>query len=154
MLVRQLEGMQGTPYGDATASGAAGLPRGASVINDLPSSALSVATTGQEADFLSDVRNRPGQAGMVYEPNIKPTTGRRTPSQAKAQDRSRTSRQRSAAGRTKLDAENQRTRMNNANQDDIYAQMERQRMIDAMTRAGYTPFNEVMRSRQSPVYGS
>lgn len=157
MLVQQLKALEGKPYGDATAEGVEGMPTMVSdlSLNGLPSSALSVATTGQEAEARYNLGQRGGpmQAGALYEPTIKPTTGRRTESQANLHRRAALASKMRAAGRERLDAANQRTAMNNRNQDAIYAQLERQRMIDAMTRAGYTPFNEVMRARQQTIYG-
>jgi hypothetical protein len=38
-------------------------------------------------------------------------------------------------------------------EDDKYAQLERDRMMQLLTKQGYTPFNDVNRARQGNVYG-
>lgn len=158
MLADLLKGARSKTYGDATTTGEDGLPRVAGEINldELPSSALSVATTGSEAGSASNQRNAGrnfGQDNLIYEPSTPATTGRRTPSQAKVQRRSALQSQLRQASQQQYETRKERTRMNNANQDDIYNQLERQALMSALTKAGYTPFNEVMRARQQTIYG-
>ena len=109
-------------------------------VADLPSSALSVADTGvrsaKPADSYVRSDRSSGRAALKQPNNAAPGALPKRDSTAYGQ-----------AYKAQMQAKQ-------AQEDARFAQMERQRIIDAMTRAGYTPFNEVMRSRQSPIYGS
>lgn len=59
----------------------------------------------------------------------------------------------SAAGRAAFEAQSNYNKQRVREEDDGYAQLERQAMMRALTKMGHTPFNDVNRARQGNVYG-
>ena len=131
----------------------------------LPSSAMSVADMSWEAptpnsayDTITEQRraaaDRVKQSTMTgIQGNPQLGSSRQTPIMDAALRQSALRAQQQAYADLVL-ANKAKGKSRKQTEDDKYAQLERQRMIDILAKRGYTPANDVIRARQAAVYGA